>query len=148
MLRPLRGLRETLFMSIDQLYREALLEIYRNPQNRGELASPDLEAKMVNPLCGDEIRLQIKLSKSRVIEKAVFSGNGCAISQASASILAKHIESKKLEEINKLSVDDILNLVGINPSPARLKCALLSLEVLKEATNKLKRQNSKIKTAT
>jgi len=132
----------------DRLYREELLEVYRNPQNRGELASPDLEAKMVNPLCGDEIRLQIKLSKSRVIEKAVFSGNGCAISQASASLLASHIEGKKLAKIKKLDVSNMLKLVGINPSPARLKCALLGLEVLKEATNKLKRQNSKVKTTT
>jgi len=122
-------------MSEDQLYRESLLEVFRNPQNRGEISSPDLEAKMVNPLCGDEIRLQIKLSKDQIIKKAVFSGNGCAISQASASLLAKHVEGKQLAKIKKLDISDILKLVGINPSPARLKCALLSLEVLKEAIN-------------
>lgn len=117
----------------DLLYRETLLEIYRNPQNRGKISKPDLEAKMVNPLCGDEIRLQIKLSSDKVIKKALFSGNGCAISQASASLLARYIEGKKLTRIDKLDVSDILKLVGINPSPARLKCALLSLDVLKEA---------------
>jgi nitrogen fixation NifU-like protein len=122
-------------MSEDQLYRESLLEVFRNPQNRGEMSSSDLEAKMVNPLCGDEIRLQIKLSKGQIIKKAVFSGNGCAISQASASLLAKHIEGNQLAKIKKLGISDILKLVGINPSPARLKCALLSLEVLKEAIN-------------
>jgi len=119
----------------ERLYREKLLEIYRNPQNRGEISNPDLEAKMVNSLCGDEIRLQIKLGKSQEIKKAVFSGNGCAISQASASILANHIEGRKLAEIKKLDVSDVLKLVGVNPSPARLKCAVLSLEVLKEAIN-------------
>ncbi len=119
----------------DLLYREELLEVFKNPQNRGEISKPTLEAKLVNPLCGDEIRLQIKLSKDQVIKKAVFSGNGCAISQASASLLAKHIEGKQLVKIKKLDVSDILKLVGINPSPARVKCALLGLEVLKEAIN-------------
>ncbi|HEX7456342.1 MAG TPA: iron-sulfur cluster assembly scaffold protein [Candidatus Nanoarchaeia archaeon] len=125
----------------ERLYREKLLEIYRNPQNRGEISNPDLEAKMVNPLCGDEIKLQLKLANrqlpiaNRKIQKAVFSGNGCAISQASASILANHIEGRKLAEIKKLDVSDVLKLVGVNPSPARLKCAVLSLEVLKEAIN-------------
>jgi nitrogen fixation NifU-like protein len=116
----------------DQLYRETLLEIYRNPQNRGEIIKPDLEARSVNPLCGDVVKLQIKLGEGQVIEKAVFSGNGCAISQASASLLASNIEKKKLTQVRKLKGNDILNLIGISPSPARLKCALLSLEVLTE----------------
>ena len=117
----------------EQLYRETLLEVFRNPENRGKIDSPDLEAKAVNPLCGDEVLLQIRLSDKQLIKKAVFSGNGCAISQASASLLAKHIEGKKLIETQKLDVSDILELIGINPTPARLKCALLSLEVLMEA---------------
>lgn len=116
----------------DQIYRETLLDAFKNPQNRGKISKPDFEAKMVNPLCGDEVRLQIKLEDGRV-EKAVFSGNGCAISQASASLLVGSIENRKLSEIRKLNGSDILKLIGINPTPARLNCALLSLEVLMEA---------------
>ena len=120
-------------MMEDQLYRESLLEIYRNPTNRGEIAKPDLEAKLVNPLCGDEVRIQIELANSKIIKRAVFSGNGCAISQASASLLAESIQGKKLSDVNKLRGNDILELIGINPSPSRIGCALLSLEVLMEA---------------
>ena len=116
----------------EQIYRETLLEIYRNPTNRGEITKPDLEAKLVNPLCGDEVKLQIKLEKGTV-KKAAFSGNGCAISQASASLLAESIQGKKLSDVNKLRGNDILELIGINPSPSRVGCALLSLEVLMEA---------------
>lgn len=117
----------------DQLYRETLLEVAQNPKNRGEIAGADLEAKLLNPLCGDEVRLQIKLRNGQTIERAVFSGNGCAISQASASLLAESIEGKTLNEVNKLNNNDILNLIGINPTPSRLMCAFLSLDVLKEA---------------
>ncbi len=125
-------------MMEDQLYRESLLEIYRNPTNRGEIAKPDLEAKLVNPLCGDEVRIQIELANSKIIKRAVFSGNGCAISQASASLLAESIQGKKLSDVNKLRGNDILELIGINPSPSRIGCALLSLEVLMEALGKVK----------
>jgi len=121
----------------EQIYRETLLEIYRNPTNRGEITKPDLEAKLVNPLCGDEVKLQIKLEKGTV-KKAAFSGNGCAISQASASLLAESIQGKKLSDVNKLRGNDILELIGINPSPSRIGCALLSLEVLMEALGKVK----------
>jgi len=119
----------------DQLYRESLLEIFRNPPNRGEIKNPDFEARLVNPLCGDEIKLQLKVknSKSKIIQKAAFSGNGCAISQASASLLATYVEGKPISEVKKLDVRDIIKLIGITPSPARLKCALLGLEVLKKA---------------
>ena len=117
----------------DQLYRQELLDIIRNPLNKGEIAKPDLEAKLVNPLCGDEVRIQIELANSKIIKKAVFSGNGCAISQASASLLAESIQGKKLSDVNKLRGNDILELIGINPSPSRVGCALLSLEVLMEA---------------
>jgi len=124
----------------EQLYRETLLEIFRNPKNRGEIKDPDLEARLVNPLCGDEIKLQLQLEVSRrerpvgkIIKKVGFSGNGCAISQASASILASYIEGKNIEEIRKLDAAKVLSLVGITPSPARLNCVLLSWEVLKKA---------------
>jgi nitrogen fixation NifU-like protein len=142
----------------EQLYRESLLEIFRNPSNRGEIKDPDLEARLVNPLCGDEIKIQLKLKhtadrlqatakkKERravvrglnaVVESATFSGNGCAISQVSASLLATYIEGKSLSEVKKLTVSDVIKLIGITPSPARLKCALLGLEVLKEAVKEV-----------
>ena len=124
----------------DQLYRETILEVAQNPKNKGEISNPDLEARLLNPLCGDEIRLQIKLTKNQsprtnnqIVQRAVFSGNGCAISQAAASLLAEYIIGKSVDEIKDLNSDDILKMIGINPSPARLGCALLSLNVLKEA---------------
>jgi nitrogen fixation NifU-like protein len=135
-----------------QLYRETLLEVFRNPPNKGEIKDPDLEARLVNPLCGDEIKLQLQLAEStrppgfarrsgrgkqkagdKVIKRAVFSGNGCAISQASASLLAEHIEGKGLTEVKKLDSKDILKLIGIKPTPARVGCVLLGLNVLNEA---------------
>lgn len=136
----------------DQIYRETLLEVFRNPQNRGEIADPDLEARLVNPLCGDEVKIQLKLkqtadglqttarkikkavvsSPNAVVESAAFTGNGCAISQASASLLANYVEGKTVEEIREVKKGDILDLIGINPTPARMGCALLSLEVLKK----------------
>lgn len=116
----------------DQLYREEILEIIRDPRNRGTIQDPDLEATLDNPLCGDEIRLQIKLNGGR-IGKVCFSGGGCAISQASADLLAQSIEGKNLNQVRKLRSSDILELLGISPNPARMKCALLSLEVLKNA---------------
>ncbi len=114
------------------IYREALLERLADPVNRGMIERPDLSANLVNPLCGDEVLLQLK-TKNGIVEQAVYSGNGCAISQVSASFLTEKITGKKVSEINKLSQNDILDLLGINPGPARLKCAVLSLQVLKKA---------------
>jgi nitrogen fixation NifU-like protein len=119
----------------DQLYRETLLEIFRNPPNKGEIRDPDLEARLANPLCGDEIRIQLKLANRRV-EKAVFSGSGCAISQASASLLVEYIEGKDLTKVKKLGPKDMLKIVGIKPTPARMGCVLLGLEVLQKALKK------------
>ena len=118
----------------NQLYRDTLLEVAQNPRNKEELPNPDLEAKLLNPLCGDEVKIQIKIQNpGSKIQKAAFSGNGCAISQAAASLLAEYIIGKSVDEIKDLNSDDILKMIGINPSPARLGCALLSLNVLKEA---------------
>lgn len=119
-------------MSEDQLYREEILEIIADPQNRGTIQDPDLEAGLDNPLCGDEVRFQIKLNNGK-IKEARHSGGGCAISQASADLLAQSIEGKSLTQIKKLETNDILKLLGISPTPARMKCATLSLEVLQNA---------------
>jgi nitrogen fixation NifU-like protein len=117
------------------LYRQVLLERLSSPAKKGFLKNPTMEARLVNPLCGDEILLQLKV-RNRLIDQAVYSGNGCAISQVSADFLSEYLENKKIEEIEKITKNDILNLLGINPGPSRLKCALLSLEVLKKAISK------------
>lgn len=116
----------------ENLYREVLLERLANPVNQGVLDKPDLEARLVNPLCGDEVLLQLSV-KNGIVEQAVYSGNGCAISQVSASFLAEKIQGQKLSFVAEFKKQDLLDLVGIEPGPARLKCALLSLEVLKKA---------------
>ena len=126
-------------MMEDQLYREALLERYSNPVNQGTLANADFEATLLNPLCGDEIKLQLKVEgeKLKVVEKAVFSGNGCALSQVSASLVAEFVEGKNIEQVRRFDSEELIKLLGVNPTPARLKCVLLSLEVLKKALQAL-----------
>lgn len=116
----------------ENLYRELLLERLANPVNHGVLDKPDREARLVNPLCGDSVLLQMSV-KNGIVEQAVYSGNGCAISQVSASFLAENIQGQKLSFVENIKEEDLLKLVGIDPGPARLKCALLSLEVLKKA---------------
>ncbi len=119
----------------EELYREVLLERLQNPLNLGVIDQPDMEARLVNPLCGDTVLLQLKV-KISIIEQAVYSGNGCAISQVSASFLAENIEGKSLDQVRRLKQDDILNLIGVSPGPARLKCAMLSFEVLEKIIEK------------
>lgn len=119
------------------LYAEIILDHWRNPQNFGQLRNPDVEAYEFNPLCGDEIRLQLKLKansqkpKAR-IEQVRFSGNGCAISTAAASMLTEYVKGKKLAELTKLTERDVISLLGIEIGPQRIKCATLPLIVLKK----------------
>jgi len=126
-------------MNMDnQLYREEILDLWRNPANYGRISKPDIKARELNPLCGDEIRLEIKLGdkdkkKEAIIKEVKFSGNGCAISQASASRLTQLIYGKRLSQAKKISSQDMLSSLGIHPGPTRLKCATLSLVVLKKA---------------
>ena len=122
-------------MSKDNLYREALLERLANPVNQGVIEEPDLEARLVNPLCGDEVLLQLRV-RNGTIEQAVYSGNGCAISQVSADFLAEKLQGNNIKQIENITEKDILETLGINPGPARLKCALLSFEVLKKVLEK------------
>lgn len=112
------------------LYREIILDHYRNPRNRGTLDPHDYSAEDVNPLCGDEIRIDVRVADGKV-DEIKFSGRGCAVSQASASILTEMVEGLTLDEVKALTKDDLLEEIGIPVSPARLKCALLSLKVLK-----------------
>jgi len=120
------------FTGMDELYRDFILDHYRNPRNSGTLENPDASFEDINPLCGDKIRMDLKL-KDGVVTDVKFKGRGCAISQASASLLTEQIKGKTLEEINKIGKEDVLENVGINISAARLKCALLGLKVLKSA---------------
>jgi nitrogen fixation protein NifU and related proteins len=115
------------------IYRELILDYYRNPRNYGKLEPHDIDFRDSNPLCGDEIEIQVKVSPDKKsIEEIRFSGKGCAISQASASMLTELAKGKPLEWVKELSKEDILKLLGTSDlGPARIKCALLSMKVLK-----------------
>jgi len=116
---------------MEDMYRENILDHYQNPRHYGTLEDPDISYEDDNPLCGDVIRLDIKLDDEDRISQVAFSGEGCAISQASASMLTEEILGKTLDEVKQISKDDILEMLGIQLGPVRLKCALLSLKVLK-----------------
>ena len=118
---------------MDDLYRDEILEHYRRPHNFGTLPSPDAMHEGSNPLCGDRITMMLGIGPAGTVDEVAFTGRGCAISQASASILTDGIKGKRLEEVARLGAQDVLDDLGIEISPARLKCALLSLETLQGA---------------
>ena len=115
-------------MSMDY-YREYILDHYRNPRNYGKLDQPDVHAEDSNPLCGDQLAMDL-LVEGDCIKEVRFQGRGCAISQAAASMLSEKIEGKTVQEVVALGKDDVLEDLGIDISPARTKCAFLSLRVL------------------
>jgi nitrogen fixation NifU-like protein len=112
------------------LYREVILDHYRNPRNYGTLNPADYSAHEVNPLCGDEIQMDLKLEDG-VVADVKFHGRGCAVSMASASILTEMVKGRPIDEVKALTKDDLLEELGIPVSPARMKCALLGLKALK-----------------
>ena len=114
-------------MSMD--YREYILDHYRNPRNYGKLDHPDAHAEDSNPLCGDQLAVDLEIEGDQ-ITAVRFQGRGCAISQAAASMLSEMIEGKSVQEVVQLGKDDVLDALGIPISPARTKCAFLSLRVL------------------
>jgi nitrogen fixation NifU-like protein len=121
---------------MDDLYRDYILEHYRRPHNFGVIADPSASHEGANPLCGDRITMMLGV-RDGVVERVGFTGRGCAISQASASLLTDEIKGKPLADVAALRSDDVLELLGIDISPARLKCAMLSLDTLQEALGDL-----------
>ncbi|MBX3060047.1 MAG: iron-sulfur cluster assembly scaffold protein [Anaerolineae bacterium] len=115
----------------DSIYREQIIDLYENPLNYGELDAPDWSYEEDNPLCGDVVRIEVKLGADGRVAEVAWQGDGCAISQASASILTEEIKGLTLEEVRNFDKDRLLGLIGVPLSMARVKCALLSLKVLK-----------------
>ena len=116
---------------MDDLYREIIIDHYKNPSYRGHLDPHDISFEDDNPLCGDHIQIDLRVDPGGRVTDARFDGKGCAISQASADLLVESILGKSLEEVKALTKQDVLDLLGIELGPVRLKCALLSLKVLK-----------------
>lgn len=113
------------------IYREQIIDLYEHPLNHGELADPDFTYEEDNPLCGDVIRISVRLGEDGRVADVAWQGDGCAISQAAASLLTEEIKGMTLEEVRAFDKDTLLELVGVPLSMARVKCALLSLKVLK-----------------
>ncbi len=116
---------------MDDMYREMIIDHYKNPRRRGTLDPHDFSYEDDNPLCGDRIRIDVRVDADDRISEATFDGVGCAISQAAADMLIESIIGKALDEVKALGKEHILEILGIELGPVRLKCALLSLKVLK-----------------
>src|SRR6476619_1288476 len=123
----------------DQLYREVILDHYKNPRGHGLLEDPDAEAEGQNPLCGDEVSIYVAVGEDGdTIDEVKFSGRGCAISQAATSMLTEMVKGRSAAEVASLPRDELLEEIGIPLTPVRLKCALLGLSTLKLALHKAK----------
>ena len=126
-------------MSDDQFYREVILDHYKNPRGHGVIEGADAEAEGQNPLCGDEVSIYVAFGEDgETIDDVKFSGRGCAISQASTSMLMEMVKGRTATEIAELPKEELLDEVGIPLTPVRLKCALLGLGVLKVALHRAK----------
>jgi len=117
---------------MDSLYAEDIIDHYKHPRNFGHLEHPNIHVEASNPLCGDRLAMDL-LVKDGVVEDVAFSGQGCAISQASASMLTEEILGKKVDDLAGTTRDDILDMLGVEVSYARMKCATLSLGLLRLA---------------
>ncbi len=123
----------------DQLYREVILDHYKNPRGHGVMEDADADAEGMNPLCGDEVTIYVRFGEdSDTIDEVKFSGRGCAISQAATSMLTEMVQGKKASDVAVLDKDELLEEIGIPLTPIRLKCAMLGLTTLKVALHKAK----------
>ena len=129
---------------MNDLYREIIIDRYKNPLYRGTLDPHDISFEDDNPLCGDHIRIDLRVDENGKVTEAAFSGQGCAISQASADLLVEEVVGKDLEQVKQLTKEDLLELLGLELSPVRLKCALLSLKVLKAGVYGLQEANDEL----
>jgi nitrogen fixation protein NifU and related proteins len=120
----------------EQLYRELILDHYKNPRNHGLLADADGVAEGQNPLCGDEVSVSVRFGEGDVIEEVGFEGRGCAISQAATSMLTDLVKGRTVDEVATMPRDELLEEIGIPLTPVRLKCAILGLGVLKVALHR------------
>jgi nitrogen fixation protein NifU and related proteins len=116
---------------MDDFYREIIIDRYKNPIYRGSLDPHDISFEDENPLCGDHIKIDLRVDADQRVVEAAFEGHGCAISQASADLLLEAVIGKSLDDVKQMTKEDILEMLGIELGPVRLKCALLSLKVLK-----------------
>jgi nitrogen fixation protein NifU and related proteins len=116
---------------MDDFYREIIIDRYKNPIYRGSLDPHDISFEDENPLCGDQIKIDLRVDADQRVVEAAFEGHGCAISQASADLLLEAVIGKSLDDVKQMTKEDILEMLGIELGPVRLKCALLSLKVLK-----------------
>jgi nitrogen fixation protein NifU and related proteins len=124
---------------LDQLYREVILDHYKNPRGHGVIEDADAEAEGQNPLCGDEVSIYVAFGEDgETIDEVKFAGRGCAISQAATSMLMEMVEGKTANEVANLEKDELLDEIGIPLTPVRLKCAMLGLTTLKVALHKAK----------
>jgi len=124
---------------MDDMYREVILDHYKNPRGHGVIEDADAHAEGMNPLCGDEVAIYIEFGEDgETIDEVKFSGRGCAISQASTSMLMEMVQGRTASEVGELSKDELLEEIGIPLTPIRLKCALLGLGVLKVALHRSK----------
>ena len=129
---------------MDDLYRQVIIERYKMPLYRGELDPHDISFEDENPLCGDHVRIDLRVDASGVVTEALFSGHGCAISQASADLLIESVIGKRLDDVKALTKQDVLDNLGIDLGPVRLKCALLPLKVLKAGVYGLGEANDEL----
>jgi nitrogen fixation protein NifU and related proteins len=124
---------------LDQLYREVILDHYKNPRGHGVIEDADAEAEGQNPLCGDEVSIYVAFGEDgETIDEVKFAGRGCAISQAATSMLMEMVEGRTASEVATLDKDELLDEIGIPLTPVRLKCAMLGLTTLKVALHKAK----------
>ena len=129
---------------MEDLYRDNIIDHYKNPQFRGTLEPNDIHFEDDNPLCGDHIAISLRLDSNGRVSEARFDGKGCAISQAAADLLVESIHGKTVDQIKKLTRQDVLDLLGIELGPVRLKCALLPLKVLKAGVYGLGEANDEL----